>query len=115
MGLGAMAMAIAIVVSGVDGYVGGVVDEVLMRATKFFIVVLVFVVILAVVRPFGIVVMGTPLERILNLNLITIIVLLGLFEWPAVARTTRAEFLRLRRAEFVEMALASAALSWRRR
>ena len=107
VGLGAMAIAsvIGVVVGGIAGYVGGFLDEVLMRLTEFFMVVPVFVVILAVVRLFAIVVVGTPLERIPNLNLMTIIVLLGLFEWPAVARMTRAEFLRLRRAEFVEAAL----------
>jgi ABC-type dipeptide/oligopeptide/nickel transport system permease subunit len=107
VGLGAMFIAsiIGVVVGGIAGYFGGMVDEILMRATEFFMVVPVFVVILAVVRLFGIVVVGTPLERIPNLNLITIIVLLGLFEWPSIARMTRAEFLRLRHAEFVEAAL----------
>ena len=107
VGLGAMLIAsvIGVVIGGIAGYVGGLVDETLMRATEFFMVVPVFVVILAVVRLFGIIVVGTPLERIPNLNLMTIIVLLGLFEWPSVARMTRAEFLRLRRAEFVEAAL----------
>ncbi len=107
VGLGAMLIAatIGVTVGGIAGYVGGFVDEALMRVAEFFMVVPVFVVILAVVRLFGIVVVGTPLERIPNLNLMTIIVLLGLFEWPALARMTRAEFLRLRRAEFVEAAL----------
>ena len=107
VGLGAMviASAIGVVVGGVAGFLGGLVDEVLMRAAEFFMVVPVFVVILATVRLFGIAVVGTRLERIPNLNLMTIIVLLGIFEWPSVARMTRAEFLRLRRAEFVEAAL----------
>lgn len=107
VGLGAMAIAalIGVVVGGIAGYSGGLLDEALMRAAEFFMVVPVFVIILAVVRLFGIIVVGTPLERIPNLNLLTIIVLLGLFEWPSIARMTRAEFLRLRRAEFVEAAL----------
>jgi ABC-type dipeptide/oligopeptide/nickel transport system permease subunit len=107
VGLGAMLIAsvIGVTVGGIAGYVGGFVDETMMRAAEFFMVVPVFVVILAVVRLFGIVVVGTRLERIPNLNLITIIVLLGVFEWPSIARMTRAEFLRLRRAEFVEAAL----------
>lgn len=107
VGLGAMAIAalIGVVVGGVAGYNGGLLDEALMRVAEFFMVVPVFVVILAVVRLFGIIVVGTALEGIPNLNLMTILVLLGLFEWPSVARMTRAEFLRLRRAEFVEAAL----------
>lgn len=107
VGLGAMLIAsvVGVAIGGIAGYVGGLVGEGLMRATELFMVVPVFVVILAVVRLFGIVVVGTRLEQIPNLNLMTIIVLLGLFEWPSVARMTRAEFLRLRQAEFVEAAL----------
>jgi ABC-type dipeptide/oligopeptide/nickel transport system permease subunit len=106
VGLGAMVIAalIGVLVGGIAGYAGGFTDEALMRGAEFFMVVPVFVVILAVVRLFGIVVVGTALERIPNLNLMTIIVLLGLFSWPPIARMTRAEFLRLRHAEFVEAA-----------
>ncbi len=106
VGLGAMVIAaiIGVLVGGVAGYLGGFTDEMLMRGAEFFMIVPVFVVILAVVRLFGIIVVGTALERIPNLNLITIILLLGLFSWPPIARMARAEFLRLRHAEFVEAA-----------
>jgi ABC-type dipeptide/oligopeptide/nickel transport system permease subunit len=107
VGIGAMIIAtiIGIIVGGIAGYFGGLVGEILMRGAEFFMVVPVFVVILATVRLFGIIVVGTWLENIPNLNLMTIILLLGLFEWPSVARMTRAEFLRLRHAEFVEAAI----------
>ena len=106
VGLGAMAIAsvIGVLVGAVAGYLGGLADEALMRGTEFFMIVPVFVVILAVVRLFGIIVVGTAFERIPDLNLMTIVLLLGLFSWPQVARMTRAEFLRLRQAEFVEAA-----------
>lgn len=106
VGLGAMIIAslIGVLVGGVAGYAGGFTDEALMRGAEFFMIVPVFVVILAVVRLFGIVVVGTALERIPNLNLMTIVLLLGLFSWPGIARMARAEFLRLRHAEFVEAA-----------
>jgi ABC-type dipeptide/oligopeptide/nickel transport system permease subunit len=107
VGLGAMLIAsiVGVLVGAIAGYAGGLVDELLMRGTEFFMVVPVFVIILAVVRLFGIVVVGTWMEAIPDLNLITIIVLLGLFEWPTIARMTRSEFLRLRHAEFVEAAI----------
>ena len=107
VGLGAMAIAsiIGVAIGGVAGYFGGMVDELLMRFTEFFMVVPVFIVILAVVRLFGIIVVGTVLERVPHLNLMTIIVLLGCFEWPPLARMARAEFLRLKSAEFVEAAI----------
>lgn len=106
VGLGAMALAtsIGVLVGGLSGYLGGRWDEGLMRLTELFMVMPVFLVILAVVRLFGIVVIGTWMERIPHLSLITIILLLGMFGWPAIARLTRAEFLRLRHAEFVEAA-----------
>ncbi|RYI99210.1 MAG: ABC transporter permease, partial [Acetobacteraceae bacterium] len=107
VGLGAMAIAsvIGVVIGGIAGYVGGLVDECLMRFAEFFMVIPVFIVILAVVRLFGIMVVGTWMERVPHLNLMTIIALLGIFGWPPVARMARAEFLRLKHAEFVEAAI----------
>jgi len=106
VGLGAMlvAGAIGILVGGVAGYMGGLADELLMRLTDFFLVIPVFIMILAVVRLFSVVVVGTVLERLPYLNLSTIIVLLGLFGWPPIARLARAEFLRLKSMDFVEAA-----------
>jgi ABC-type dipeptide/oligopeptide/nickel transport system permease subunit len=106
VGIGVMLIAsvVGICVGGVSGYAGGLADELIMRFTELFLVIPVFVVILAVVRLFGVVVVGTPLESIPYLNLMTIIVLLGLFGWPPIARLSRAEFMRLKQAEFVEAA-----------
>jgi ABC-type dipeptide/oligopeptide/nickel transport system permease subunit len=75
-----------------------------MRLTDLFLVIPVFVMILAVVRLFGVVVVGTWLERVPFLNLTTIILLLGFFGWPPIARLARAEFLRLKGLDFVEAA-----------
>lgn len=106
VGLGAMLVAsfVGILIGGIAGYIGGFADEMLMRLTEFFLVIPVFIVILAVVRLFGIIVVGTPIERIPYLNLSTIILLLGLFGWPPIARLARAEFLRLKGLDFVEAA-----------
>lgn len=106
VGLGAMLVAafIGILIGGVAGYLGGFADELLMRLTEFFLVIPVFVMILAVVRLFGIVVVGTWMERVPYLNLSTIILLLGMFGWPPIARLARAEFLRLKGMDFVEAA-----------
>jgi ABC-type dipeptide/oligopeptide/nickel transport system permease subunit len=106
VGLGTMLVAsvIGVLVGGFSGFVGGRTDEILMRFTEFFLVIPVFLVILAVVRIFGIVVVGTWLERIPYLNLATIVLLLGLFGWPHIARMARAEFMRIKQMEFVEAA-----------
>ncbi|CAB5138133.1 Dipeptide transport system permease protein DppC (TC 3.A.1.5.2) [Olavius algarvensis associated proteobacterium Delta 3] len=106
VGLGSMVVAalFGILVGGFSGFVGGMADELLMRFTEFFLVIPVFVVILVMVRIFGIVVVGTPLESIPHLNLLTITFILGVFGWPPIARIGRAEFLRLKEMEFVEAA-----------
>ena len=106
VGLGAMSIAafLGIVVGGIAGYRGGLADEIIMRATDFFLVIPVFVVILAVVRLLSGMVVNTPLESIPYLNLGTIIVLIGIFGWAPIARMTRAEFLRLKNQEFIEAA-----------
>ena len=106
VGLGSMLVAatIGITLGGVSGYVGGMADELLMRITEFFLVIPIFIVVLVMVRIFGILVLGTALEKIPYLNLSTIILILGLFGWPSIARMARAEFLRLKEAEFVEAA-----------
>lgn len=106
VGLGSMVVAavFGILMGGLSGFSGGMADELLMRFTEFFLVIPVFVVILVMVRIFGIIVVGTALERIPHLNLITIIIILGVFGWPPIARIARAEFLRLKEMEFVEAA-----------
>ena len=113
VGLGAMsiAAAIGILVGGVAGYRGGTTDEVLMRFTDFFLVIPMFVVILAVVRLLGVAVVDTPFESVPYLNLGVIILLIGVFSWAPIARMTRAEFLRLKNQEFVEAARCIGATS----
>mgnify|MGYP000160958977 CR=1 FL=1 len=76
----------------------------LMALPMVSLTVLVLLTPLVMVRIFGIVVVGTVLERIPHLNLIAIIVILGVFGWPPIARIARAEFLRLKEMEFVEAA-----------
>ena len=113
VGLGAMsiAAAIGILVGGIAGYRGGTTDEVLMRFTDFFLVIPMFVVILAVVRLLGVAVVNTPFESVPYLNLGVIILLIGVFSWAPIARMTRAEFLRLKNQEFVEAARCIGATS----
>lgn len=86
------AVLIGVVVGAISGYFGGVVDIGLMRLTELFQTVPAF--ILAIL-----------LVVIFNPSLATIILTIGAVSWPQVARLTRAEFLRLRKREFVEAAL----------
>jgi peptide/nickel transport system permease protein len=86
------AMAIGVVIGAISGYFGGAVDLVLMRLTELFQTIPAF--ILAIL-----------LVAIFSPSLLTIILTIGAVSWPPLARLTRAEFLRLRKREFVEAAI----------
>jgi ABC-type dipeptide/oligopeptide/nickel transport system permease subunit len=98
VGLGAavVAMSLAIVVGLVSGYVGGLVDNVLMRITEIFLVIpfllilLVFLRVVTTLSPSG----GG------GLSIVTLII--GLFSWAANARIIRGEVLRVKQFEYIE-------------
>lgn len=106
VGIGSVVIAalLGIVVGSIAGYRGGWVDEVLMRITDFFLVIPIFIVILAVVRVLSKSIAGSPLEGIPHFNLLIIIAMIGLFGWGPIARMTRAEFIRIRNLEYVAAA-----------
>jgi len=83
-----MATAIGVVVGAIAGYVGGRVDDALMRLTELFLIVPRFFLAVLVVALFG--------RSITNL-----IVILAILSWPAVARVVRADYLSLRERDYV--------------
>lgn len=84
----AIASAIGIAVGVTSGYLGGVVDEALMRATELVQTVPRFFLAILVVAFFGV-------------GLENVVVVLGLTSWPLLARILRAEVLTIRELEFV--------------
>lgn len=83
-----LATLIGIVVGGISGFVGGIVDDVLMRFTELFQIVPRFFLALVVLSLFG--------------NSIWLIVLLlGLTYWTGTARLLRSQVLSLRTREYV--------------
>jgi peptide/nickel transport system permease protein len=94
------AMLITVIVGAafglLAGYLGGIVDEALMRLTDVFLAFPVFMLLVTVISIYG---SGIPL----------LILFLGLTAWPVTARTVRAEILSLRRRDFVEAARVSGA------
>jgi peptide/nickel transport system permease protein len=82
------AVIIGIAVGAAAGYVGGVVDEALMRMTEWVLVVPQFLIVLVLAAIFG-------------SDLRLVIVVLATVAWPTTARLTRAEFLALGGREFV--------------
>ena len=82
------ATIVGVMVGAVAGYFGGAVDNLLMRATEFFLTIPSFMLAILLVAIFA------P-------SIVTIVGAIAVVSWPAVARLTRAEFLSLREREFV--------------
>lgn len=87
---------IGVTVGAVAGFYRGWVEEVLMRTTEFFQVLPTLLFSMVLVALFG-----------ASLAMITFAI--GVVSWTAVARITRAEFLRIRELEFVIASRASGA------
>ena len=81
-------------VGAVAGYVGGAVDNVLMRVVDIVLSLPTFFLVIMFVAFLG------------SGNVFVIIFAIGLTGWTTAARLVRAEFLRLREAEFVQAAKA---------
>lgn len=83
-----ISVLIGITVGALAGYFGGTVDECLMRITEFFQVLPALLFSMVLVTLFS------P-------RLTTIALSIGAVSWPATARLTRAEFLKLKELDFV--------------
>jgi peptide/nickel transport system permease protein len=97
LAIGVLAVAVAIAIGGVygaiSGFVGGVVDDVLMRGIDVITSFPTTFVLLLLVAMFEIDVAG-------------MILVLGIISWPGTARYIRGEVLSLKEREFVEGARA---------
>lgn len=93
IGVAAAAAGLGIVVGAVAGYIGGTPDAVLMRVSEFFQIIPQFFLALLFVA-----IVGRGLDKV--------IIVLSVLGWPLTARLVRAQFLSLRRQEFVEAARA---------
>lgn len=82
---------IGVTVGAIAGYYGGLVDEMLMRLTEFFQVLPALILAMVLVSLFS------P-------SLPTIAIAIGVVSWPATARLTRAEFLRIKQLDYVKSA-----------
>jgi peptide/nickel transport system permease protein len=86
-----VALTIGVGLGAVAGYMGGWVDDVVMRFTEFFQTIPSFVLAILLVAIF------TP-------SIESIVFAIAVVSWPPVARVVRAEFLSLRSREFVQAA-----------
>ncbi len=85
------AVTFGVVLGALSGYLGGAVDDVIMRLTEFFQTVPSFILAVVLVAIF------TP-------SLLSIVVAIAVVSWPPVTRVVRAEFMTLRTREFVQAA-----------
>lgn len=85
------AIGIGVLLGAVAGYYGGVIDDLLMRATEFFQIIPSFVLLMVLVA-------------FLQPSLSSTVIGIALVTWPQVARVVRGEFLSLRAREFVQAA-----------
>ena len=83
-----VSILIGVTIGAVAGFFGGLIEEVLMRFTEFFQVLPTLLFSMVIVALFG-----------ASLTMITVAI--AVVSWTAVARITRAEFLRLKELEFV--------------
>jgi peptide/nickel transport system permease protein len=93
VGFGAAGAAtlLGLLVGGVAGFFGGLVDDALMRVTEVFQVIPRFFLAILMVAFFG-------------AGLVNIIFAIAILGWPEVARLVRAEVLTLRGRQFVDAA-----------
>lgn len=100
----ALTMVIGVTLGALAGYFGGWVDNLLMRFTEFFQVLpaLLFAMVLV---------------TLFSPSLTMIAIAIGVVSWPQTARLTRAEFLKIKKLEYVTAARAIGAkdgrIMWR--
>lgn len=85
--------SIALVLGSIAGYLGGMVDNVIMRITDIIMCFPTFLLIITV-------------ASVLPPNIFNIMIIIGIFGWPGMTRLVRGQFLTLRGRDFVTAAVA---------
>lgn len=83
------ATLVGVAIGALAGFYGGVLDNLLMRTTDFFLTIPSFV--------FAVVIVGIFSPTVTN-----VIIAIALVSWPSVARLARAEFIGQRSREYVQ-------------
>ena len=91
---------IGVVIGGLGGYVGGRTDDLLMRFTELVMMFPTFILMIT-------------LATVLEPSIFTLMLVIGLFNWPGLARLVRGQVLSLRETEFVTAARTVGATDWR--
>jgi len=108
MTIGLMATLITIVIGAfvgvLSGYVGGLLDNVLMRISDFFLV-LPTIVLALILAPIILDIIGPEAQFLgIRATLLVIVVVIGLTSWATTARVIRSQVLSLKERMFVDRA-----------
>jgi peptide/nickel transport system permease protein len=108
MAIGLMATLITIVIGTLvgilSGYAGGVLDNVLMRISDFFLV-LPTIVLALILAPIILDIIGPQAEFLgIRATLLVIVVVIGLTSWATTARVIRSQVLSVKERMFVDRA-----------
>ncbi|WP_417816155.1 ABC transporter permease [Thalassospira alkalitolerans] len=95
-----VAVLLGTVIGGLAGFHSGKVDNLLMRLTELFQTIPSFI-------------FAVLLVAILSPSLKSVVIAIAVVSWPTVARLVRAEFLSLRKREFVQAAITMGMPSWK--
>jgi peptide/nickel transport system permease protein len=92
-----MSIFLGTAIGMIAGYMGKVVDTLLMRLADMIMVMPTLLVVLILASLFG------------QLNIWTIVLIIALFRWPGVSRVIRAQTLSLKRRPFIDAARVAGA------
>lgn len=95
-GAAGISLLIGVILGGVSGYFGGIVDDVLSRLFEVFIIIPRLFLIIVIVAMFG-------------ANLWLVVLVIGSTLWPSNARVMRAQVLSLKGRGFAQAAIVSGA------
>ena len=84
-----ISVVIGILIGSLAGYFGGWIDAALTKVTEFFQILPTLLLAMVLVTIFG-------------ATLVTITVAIGAVSWPQVARLARAEFMKIRKLDYVQ-------------
>jgi peptide/nickel transport system permease protein len=96
----AIVMTVGVLLGGLAGFFGGIVDSIIMRFTDILLSIPLILLLITAASLF-------------QPALSTTIIVIGLTTWPGAARLIRGQFLALKTQEYVTAARAIGASSWR--
>jgi len=95
-----VSLVIGVLYGGISGYIGGLIDTVMMRFLEALITIPSLIIILA-------------FQAFMQGGMWSMALIIGVTGWLVTARIVRSEFIRLKDAEFVKMAIMFGTPMWK--